>query len=98
MAINFRDFVLMNEEGLIELYETGNPKYARYIELIELAKQSKTIYCMIDENESEATSNPFDLQICMASREKALKHEVYGPLFKKYVAEISRVGHRSRLN
>ena len=98
MAKNFRDYVLRNEEGLIELYETGNPKYARYLELIKLAKEAFTIYCRNDKNGTKATSNPFALLIYKASREKGLKHELFGPLFKKYVAEISRVGHCGRLN
>ena len=98
MARKFRDFVLRNEKSLIELYETGNPKYARYLELIKLAKEAFTIYCRNDKNRTKATSNPFSLLIYKASREKAFKHELIGPLFKKYVAEISRVGYCGRLN
>jgi len=107
MATHFRDFVLLNKEGLIDLCRTRKPKYARYFYLIVLAKQAKIIVDrrirlnkqakIIDgrreKNETRTLNNPFVLILYEGSREKALKHKTFGPLFKKYLAEISRIGH-----
>lgn len=82
----------------MQLYETGKPEYAYYKEAIELAKDAKTIYGRIDQNERpdqrearlaryKDITNPLALLCFRYNKhaiENVLKHKALGPLFDKF--------------